>query len=108
MSAAGQDVFGYRPDELVGRNLLELAFPSEGSESREILKKVLATPVTPLGLDLPLRHRLGRRCSTRSTISNLLGVAGVGAIVITCRDTSLERVAKGLERRQFQEVLRAN
>src|ERR1700722_10205698 len=65
-------IFGYRPEELVGRNCLELVHPEDRDHSSQALKDALAKPPGPFQWDARILHKDGKYCWVESTVSNLL------------------------------------
>jgi PAS domain S-box-containing protein len=100
-SASTTKIFGYRPEELVGRNCLDLIHPEDRDYSSQALREVLAKPPGPLQWDARVRHKDGNYSWVESTISNLLFEAEVQAIVVHQRDIN-ER------RRHAEELVSSN
>lgn len=93
-------IFGYTPEELIGRNSLELVHPEDREEARRMLQDILAVPRTPAQAELRIRQKDGAWRWIEATVSNLLHDAHVGAIVSNCRDIT--------ERKNALEALRAS
>jgi chemotaxis family two-component system sensor kinase Cph1 len=107
-SASTTKVFGYRPEELVGRNCLELVHPEDRDHSRRALKEVLAKPPGPLQWDARILHKDGNYCWVESTVSNLLSEAEVQAIVVHQRDIRARRAAEEERQKHADELARCN
>ena len=97
-------VLGYEPEELVGRNGLELVHPHDREQSTQTLKEVIAKPQSPLQMHARVRRKDGDWCWVESTASNLLNEPHVQAIVLHSREISARRAAEE-ERQQHSEAL---
>jgi PAS domain S-box-containing protein len=100
-------IFGYRPEELVGRNCLDLVHPEDRDHSSQALKDALAKP-GPLKWDARILHKDGNYCWVESTVSNLLLEAEVQAIVVHQRDIQARREADAELQQQADELARCN
>jgi|SRR5579862_720206 len=107
-SASTAKVLGYQPEELLGRNGLELLHPQDREDSRRALKEVLAKPDSPLQMHARVRRKNGEWCWVESTASNLLHEPFVQAIVINSREISARRAAEEEQRRHAEELARSN
>jgi PAS domain S-box-containing protein len=107
-SASTTKMFGYQPEELVGRNCLELIHPEDRAYSSWALQEVLAKPPGPLQWDARVRHKDGNYSWVESTVSNLLFELEVQAIVVHQRDISARRAAQVERQRQAEELARCN
>ena len=101
-------LFGYLPEELVGRNCLELIHPEDRDHSSRALQEVLAKPPGPLQLDARVRHKDGNYSWVESTVSNLLFEFEVQAIVVHQRDINKRRVAEVEGKQHAEELARCN
>ena len=70
-SASTTKILGYQPEELVGRNCLELVHPEDRDHSRKALRDVLAKS-GPLQWDARILNKDGSYSWVESTVSNLL------------------------------------
>ena len=95
-------IFGYQPEELVGRNCLELVHPEDRDHSSRNLKQVLAKPPGPFQWDARILHKNGKYSWVESTVSNLLSEGEVQAIVVHQRDIQKRRAAED-ERQKHAE-----
>ncbi len=102
-SASTRKIFGYEPDEMVGRNCLDLIHPEDRAHSSWALREVLAT-LGPLQWDVRIRQKNGNYCWVESTVSNLLCESEVRAIVMHQRDINARKAVE-LERQQHAEEL---
>jgi PAS domain S-box-containing protein len=105
-SAATFKMFGYQPEELVGRNCLELIHPEDLGHSSQALREVLAKPSHPLRWDSRIRDKGGNYSWVESTISNLLFESDVQAIFVHQRDINAQRVAELQRQQQAEELAR--
>jgi PAS domain S-box-containing protein len=103
-SASSAKVFGYSPEELVGRSTFDLIHPEDRDDSRRALRKVLARPPGPRRLEARVRQKNGQWCWVESTISNLLNEPRVAAIVVNCREIGVRRAAKEQEPQSSESV----
>jgi len=101
-------LFGYLPEELVGRNYLELIHPEDRDHSSRALEEVLYKPPGPLQWDARVRHKDGNYCWVESTVSNLLFESEVQAMVVHQRDINARRTAEVVSRRHAEELVRSN
>jgi PAS domain S-box-containing protein len=107
-SASTTKLFGYQPQELVGRNCLELIHPEDRDHSSKALKEVLATPAGLLQWDARIRHKNGGYCWVETTVSNLLSESEVQAIVVQHRDINARRAAEAERQQRADELARSN
>jgi PAS domain S-box-containing protein len=103
-SASTTKVFGYHPEELLGRNCLELIHPEDRDHSSRALQDVLAKPPGPAQWDARVRCKDGNYSWVESTVSNLLFESEVQAIVIHQRNID-ERKATEVESRHHADQL---
>ena len=96
-SESVQRVFGYRPDELVGRSLTVAMEPVHAAALIAALDESVHRHGGVMVVELPIRHRNGRSCHAEVTITNLLATPSVGGLVLNMRDVS--------ERKQLEEQL---
>jgi PAS domain S-box-containing protein len=107
-SASSAKVFGYPPNELVGRNTFDLFHPEDRDHSRRAVREVLANPPGPRRMEARIRHKSGQWCWVESTIANRLAEPGVAAIVLNCREISARKAVREQERQHIQELVRSN
>jgi PAS domain S-box-containing protein len=101
-SPSSQKLLGYQPEELVGRNCLDLIHPEDREQSARALRDVLAEPLAPSQWEARVRHHNGNYFWADSSLSNLLSEIEVQAIVMRQRDISA-RKAMELERKLHAE-----
>jgi PAS domain S-box-containing protein len=107
-SASTAKVLGYQPEELLGRNGLELLHPQDREDSNRALKEVLAKPDSPTQMHARVRRKDGGWCWMESTASNLLHEPYVQAIVINSREINARRAAEEQRNRHAEELARSN
>jgi PAS domain S-box-containing protein len=107
-SASTAKVLGYQPEELVGRNGLDLIHPEDREHSSRALKEVLAGPPGPLQWHARVRRKDGTYSWVESTVSNLLIEPDVQAIVVNHRDINARRAAEVERQQHADELARAN
>ena len=106
-SASTTRIFGYQPEELVGRNCLELIHPADRDHSRRALKDVLAKS-GPLQWDARILNKDGTYSWVESTVSNLSPETETRAMVVHQRNID-GRIAEERERKQqAEELARSN
>jgi PAS domain S-box-containing protein len=101
-------LFGYQPEEFVGRNCLDLIHPEDREYSTSILRDILAKPPGPLQWDARIRHQNGNYSWVESTVSNLLLESEVHAIVIHQRDIHARKAAEAEKQRHAEKLVRSN
>ena len=107
-SASTARVLGYQPEELLGRNGLDLLHPQDRDHSIRTLKIVLAEPQSPTRTQVRVRQKDGKWRWVESTASNLLHEPHVGAIVINYREISARRAEEEERQRRAEELARSN
>jgi PAS domain S-box-containing protein len=101
-------VLGYQPEELLGRNGLELVHPQDREDSTRALQEVIAKPQSPLQMHARVRRKDGEWCWVESTASNLLHEPHVQAIVLNSREINARRAAEEQSQRHSEELARSN
>ena len=107
-SASTTRLFGYEPEELLGRNCLELIHPEDRDQSSQALQDVLARPPCPLQWNARVRRKDGNYCWVESTVSNLLFECEVQAIVLHQRDINARRAAEAEKQQHAEELAKCN
>lgn len=107
-SAATATVLGYQPEELLGRNGLDLLHPEDRDPTLRVLRKVLEEPEWPNRIQARIRQKDGQWRWVESTASNLLDEPHVGAIVINYREIDARRAEEEERHRVGEELLLIN
>jgi PAS domain S-box-containing protein len=107
-SASTAKVLGYQPEELLGRNGLDLLHPHDRDYSVRSLQQVLVEPQEPQQMQARVRQKNGQWLWVESTACNLLDEPRVGAILLNYREISRRRAADEERQRQADELARAN
>jgi PAS domain S-box-containing protein len=102
-SASTTHLFGYQPEDLVGRSCFDLIHPEDRDDARRALHDVLAK-TDQLQWDARILNKDGSYSWVESTMSNLLSEAGVEAIVVHQRNIDTRKAAEQ-ERRQRADEL---
>ncbi len=99
-------VFGYEPDELLGREFAELFVDADVSRFRDCLAAGRLTPGEPVRFSGTVRHAGGESCTTESTVMSLLDDPAVQGLVINTRDVSERaQLESELNHRAFHDEL---
>ncbi len=107
-SASTTKVFGYQPEELVGRNGWDLIHPEDRHQSRQVLQQVFYEPPGPVRWEARVRRKDGSYSWVESTVSNLLVEPDVQAIVVSHRDINASKAAETERQRHADEMARSN
>ena len=107
-SPSSAKIFGYPPNELVGRNTFDLIHPEEVNYSREAFREVLAKPPGPCQVEARHRQKNGEWCWVEGTIFNLLNEPLVSAIVVNYREINATKSAREQKRERAKELFRSN
>ena len=99
-SPATVRVLGYEIGDLVGRRVFERVHPDDVDHLRQRLTECTRNPNEPLSVQCRVQHRNGSWRLLQGRLTNMLGDASVGAIVVNYRDLTEE---KQLEE-QFHQV----
>ena len=92
-SASSAKVFGYLPEELVGRNMFDLIHLEDRDPVGRAFQSVIDGPPSPLRIDARVCRKDWQWSSVETTISNLLDEPGVAAIVVNYHEVSARSAA---------------
>src|SRR5579883_324349 len=101
-------IFGYHPEELLGRSCLDLIHPEDRDHSNRALQDVLDKPPGPCQWDARVRCKDGTYSWVESTVSNLLFERGVQAIVMHQRDINARKAAEAERQQHAQQLAQSN
>jgi two-component system, cell cycle sensor histidine kinase and response regulator CckA len=109
-SPSVEQLFGFRPADLIGRNAFEFVHPDDLARVQQALAQALAIPGSSTRLELRFRHKDGSWRVLEATTRNLLDDPNVKGIVINSRDsTERNRLVEALsESSQFNQQIVAS
>ena len=91
-SASVERILAYPPGELVNQPLLDLVHPDDRAALAARLDDALKASALPTSLDCRIRHKLGTWSPCEVTITNLLHLPSVQAVVLNIRDVTERKV----------------
>lgn len=94
VSPAIQSLLGYRPGQLIGKNMFDFVHPDDVSLVKNDFQSVLQNPTTTLSIEFRVQHKDGSWRYIESTYSNLLMDAPVSRIVVNTRDVTERKLAE--------------
>jgi PAS domain S-box-containing protein len=107
-NASTTKLFGYLPEELVGRNFLELIHSEDRDRSSRMLREVMANPSDSLQWDARICGKDGSCSWVESTVFNLLFDPEVSAIVVQQRNVNVRRASEVKRKQKAEELARSN
>ena len=87
-SSSVKGLLGYEPEELVGRNAMDLVHPDDRPHARQALQQALHDPKLPLVRELRLQRRDGEWSHFEIVAQNQLDNPDIAGIVLTSRDVT--------------------
>lgn len=87
-------VLGYKPKELIGKNIFDFVHPEDVFEVKKNFQNVLHNRTADLCLEFRLKHQDGSWRYIDSTYSNLLMDSPVTRIVVNSRDVTERKLAE--------------
>ena len=103
-SGSTAKVFGYEPEELVGRNSLDLIHLEDRVQMSRVLPELLAIPQSTLQWHARMCRKDGTCSWVESTACNLLDRPDVNAIAVNHRDISA-RIALEAQKKEDADLL---
>lgn len=104
VSPAIQEILGYKPKELIGKNLFDFIHFDDLAVVEKNIKNVAKNPTTSASVEFRFRHKDGSWRYIESTHSNLLMDAPVARIVINSRDVTDRKLADGALRKSEAQL----
>src|ERR1035437_8450981 len=101
-SPSSKLILGYRPDELVGKSILD--FLVEDKEAFELLLNGLKHLKTSRTIELNFKHKDGRKRYFEANVNNLLHDPSIGGIVINAFDISEHKTTEA-EFHKLHEII---
>lgn len=92
-SPSVEKIFGFKVEELCGRNLFELVHPDDVSNTRAKLEIVLSSPGLLVQLDIRAKHKEGNWLWLNMRGVNLLNDADISGIVLNITDITIRKWA---------------
>lgn len=93
-------ILGYSEEELLGRSPLSIIHPNDTEKTKEIYKELLNSPGKSTANSVRLKTKNGDFIFVGGTVTNMLHVEGVNAIVASYEDISKRRNAE----KQFKKL----
>lgn len=104
-SPSVEKVLGYKPEDLVGKTIIDYIHPDDKASVLNTLNQTVQTPNVALSIEFRFQHRNGSWCileavgkDFKSSVSNILG-SELSTIVLNSRDIT--------ERKRSQEIRNA-
>jgi PAS domain S-box-containing protein len=91
-------VFGYFPEEVVGRRAIDLVHPDDRPRVRRALAAVLIHPPDPRRVEMRVLQQDGEWGRVDAAIFNLLYEPCIGGILVNCRKIRSRKTAKSNRR----------
>lgn len=104
VSPAIQEILGYKPKELIGKNLFNFIKIDDIAAVENNIKNVVQNPTISASIEFRFRHKDGSWRYIESTHSNLLMDAPVARIVINSRDVSDRKLADAALRKSEAQL----
>ena len=104
VSPAIQEILGYKPKELMGKNTFEFVHPDDVSSVRNNFQSVIQNLTISLSSEFRFRHKDGSWRYIESTHSNLVMDAPVSRIVVNFRDVTERKLADAALRKSEAQL----
>ncbi len=106
-SPSVEQIAGYKPEELVGKNVFDDLHPEDIPEVRAALAQLIQKPGVLVSIECRFRHANGSWIFLESVCNNLLNDANIKGVIVNSRDITqrkqLEAIA--LSRKQESDFL---
>ena len=99
---------GYRPEEILGRNVLDYVHPEDLPRVREAMERAVGHPGKPQRIEYRNRHKEDGWRSIESIGISLLDNPALGGIVVSSRDNTARRAAEEALREKDAALERTN
>ncbi len=93
-----EKVYGWKPEEIVGKNIFDLVHPEDMEYAAESFRELLEKPGFVKKVEIRYRHKDGSWCTIEVSGVNLLHNPAVAGVVLTSHDIT--------ERRRVEHALR--
>jgi PAS domain S-box-containing protein len=97
-SLSVKQIQGYKPEELVGKNIFDKLHPEDVPKCRAALAQVIRKPGVVVTIECRFRHANGAWIHLESVCKNLMNDANLNGVVVNSRDIT--------ERKRAEEQLR--
>jgi diguanylate cyclase (GGDEF)-like protein/PAS domain S-box-containing protein len=105
-SPAVSGVLGYRPDELLGRNGLDLVHPDDVAYVAQLFEEIQSSVTGERSAELRLRRADGTWCHVEAVARNMLDDPAIRGIVVNYRDvTQRHALEQQLKHQAFHDPL---
>ena len=105
-SAAVERVRGYRPEDRIGRNVLDDVHPDDREWAAQMVRDVARLPGAQVAAEVRVRHADGSWLVIEAVAKNLLDDPAVGGVVVNYRDiTGRKSLEDELKRQAFHDSL---
>jgi diguanylate cyclase (GGDEF)-like protein/PAS domain S-box-containing protein len=105
-SAAVERVRGYRPEDRIGRNILDDVHPDDREWAAQMVRDVARLPGSQVAAEVRVRHADGSWLVIEAVAKNLLDDPAVGGVVVNYRDvTARKSLEDELKRQAFHDSL---
>jgi PAS domain S-box-containing protein len=96
-------VRGYKPEELISTNGLDLVHPDDLERTHRLLAQVLSGPGTEVTAELRVRHADGSWRYLEAVSKNLIDDPSIGGVVVNYRDiTERKRTEEDLQKSEMR------